>query len=149
MFVPGLGAFVRLKQYPSDAHEEARTGLAGPLWGLGAALACFALGKLAGWPTALSVASLGATINLFNLVPVWQLDGARGLKALARGERVVLGFAGLLVGALCGQWMPAVVGGVALARALPQQPTQVSDRRVLALFVALLIAHAWVALAAE
>jgi len=36
MFIPGLGAVIRLKQYPADAREDARVGLAGPLWGLGA-----------------------------------------------------------------------------------------------------------------
>jgi Zn-dependent protease len=50
MFVPGLGAFVRLKQYPSDAHEDARTGLAGPLWGLGASLAAALAGHWGNWP---------------------------------------------------------------------------------------------------
>ena len=82
MFVPGFGALVRMKQYPTDAHEEARTGLAGPLWGLVAALVAAAVGALLSSPVALSVASVGATINLFNLIPVWQLDGARGLRAL-------------------------------------------------------------------
>ena len=31
MFVPGLGALVRLHQYPIDAREDARVGLAGPV----------------------------------------------------------------------------------------------------------------------
>jgi Zn-dependent protease len=145
MFVPGLGAFVRLKQYPSDAHEEARTGLAGPLWGLWAALAAVLLGKLAGWPTALSIASVGATINLFNLIPIWQLDGARGLKALTRVDRVLLGLLGLLTGVLLRQWMPAIVGVFALAHALSKDLPDASDRRVLALFMGLLVCHALIA----
>ena len=41
MFIPGLGALVRLKQHPATAQEDARVGLAGPIWGLGAAAACF------------------------------------------------------------------------------------------------------------
>jgi Zn-dependent protease len=145
MFVPGRGAFVRLKQYPTDAHEEARTGLAGPLWGLWAALAGLALGKLGDWPTALSVASLAASINLFNLIPVWQLDGARGLNALSRGERALVGLAGLLTGALLGQWMPTLVGAIGLVRALPKDAPSHGDRAMLALFVSLIVAHAWIA----
>ncbi|HWZ58498.1 MAG TPA: site-2 protease family protein [Gemmatimonadaceae bacterium] len=39
MFIPGLGALVRLKQSPANVHEDARVGLAGPIWGLAAALA--------------------------------------------------------------------------------------------------------------
>jgi hypothetical protein len=31
MFIPGFGAFVRLKQYPSSPREDAQIGLAGPL----------------------------------------------------------------------------------------------------------------------
>ena len=30
MFVPGLGAFVRMEQYPTGPREDARVGLAGP-----------------------------------------------------------------------------------------------------------------------
>src|SRR5207244_8518739 len=33
MFIPGVGAFIRLKQYPTDRREDARVGLAGPIWG--------------------------------------------------------------------------------------------------------------------
>jgi Zn-dependent protease len=29
-------------------------------------------------------------INLFNLIPIWQLDGARGLHSLARNQRILL-----------------------------------------------------------
>ncbi len=36
-FIPGLGALVRLKQHPASPKEDARVGLAGPIWGLAAA----------------------------------------------------------------------------------------------------------------
>ncbi|MBV9948828.1 MAG: site-2 protease family protein, partial [Myxococcales bacterium] len=104
MFVPGFGALVRLKQYPTDGHEDARTGLAGPLWGLFAACVAAALGKAFGWPTALSVASLGASINCFNLIPVWQLDGARGLRPLSRAERAAIAATGLVTGLALHEW---------------------------------------------
>src|SRR5256885_15722313 len=41
MFIPGVGAFIRLKQYPTDRREDARVGLAGPIWGAGAAIAAY------------------------------------------------------------------------------------------------------------
>src|SRR2546428_8217558 len=81
MFIPGVGAFIRLKQYPTDRREDARVGLAGPIWGAGAAAAAYAVyfATHAGiWG---AIAHVGAFINLFNLVPVWQLDGGRGLPA--------------------------------------------------------------------
>ena len=43
MFIPGLGALIRLQQHPTNPAEDARIGLAGPLWGMGAALACYLL----------------------------------------------------------------------------------------------------------
>lgn len=53
-------------------------GLAGPLWGLAAAIAA-ALAYLAtDAPIWAAIARFGAWINLFNLLPVWQLDGSRG-----------------------------------------------------------------------
>jgi Zn-dependent protease len=31
---------------------------------------------------------VGAWINLFNLAPIWQLDGGRGFRALSRKQRI-------------------------------------------------------------
>ena len=90
MFIPGFGAYVRLHQYPASPAEDARVGLAGPLWGLGAALFCAAVHFLGGGPIWGALARSGAYLNLFNLVPVWQLDGARGFHAVAQRERWVL-----------------------------------------------------------
>src|SRR5881628_3228861 len=87
MFIPGFGAVIRLKQYPADAREDARVGLAGPLWGLGAALAAYAVYRATGVGVWGAIAHLGALVNLFNLVPVWQLDGARGFRAMTREQR--------------------------------------------------------------
>jgi Zn-dependent protease len=87
MFIPGFGAFVRLKQHPASAREDARIGLAGPLWGTAAALAFLVAGRAGHHPGALAIARVGAWINLFNLVPVWQLDGGRAFNALSRRQR--------------------------------------------------------------
>src|SRR5437870_5020636 len=48
MFIPGFGAVIRLKQHPADAREDARVGLAGPLRGLRAALAAYAVYRATG-----------------------------------------------------------------------------------------------------
>src|SRR5439155_15665768 len=87
MFIPGVGAVIRLKQYPTDAREDARVGLAGPLWGLVAALAVYAIYRITNVAVWGAIAHFGAWVNLFNLVPVWQLDGARGFRALTRRQR--------------------------------------------------------------
>jgi len=87
MFIPGFGAVVRLKQHPATPREDATVGLAGPLWGLGASLCCLLAYVLHGAPAWAAIAQVGAWINLFNLLPVWQLDGARAFAALSRGQR--------------------------------------------------------------
>lgn len=91
MFIPGFGAFVSLYDSPSSVGEDARIGLAGPIWGAGAALAFLLPGVADGsggiW---LALAHATAYINLFNLIPVWQLDGGRGFRALDRQERLML-----------------------------------------------------------
>lgn len=87
MFIPGFGAMIRMKQYPTNPHEDARVGLAGPLFGLGAAFACYTVFLLDGGEIWAAIAHIGAWINLFNLIPVWQLDGGRGFRALTRQHR--------------------------------------------------------------
>ena len=87
MFIPGFGALVRLQQHPATAVEDARIGLAGPMWGLGAAAASFGLYYATGEQFWGALAQFGAMINLFNLIPVWQLDGGRGFQSLTRGQR--------------------------------------------------------------
>jgi len=90
MFVPGFGAFVRLEQHPTTEAEDAHVGLAGPLWGLGATLVAYAAFLATGAGALAAIAQWGARINLFNLVPVWQLDGSRGFHALSRAQRWVV-----------------------------------------------------------
>jgi Zn-dependent protease len=89
MFIPGLGALIRLRQRPANPRDDARIGLAGPIWGLGAALVAW-LGFRLGWgPLWGAVARFGAWINLFNLLPFWQLDGGRAFHALSRRQRLL------------------------------------------------------------
>lgn len=149
MFVPGFGAFVRMRQYPTDAHEEARTGLAGPLWGLYAVVGALVLGFLLHWKTGLTIASWSASINLFNLTPVWQLDGARGLKALSKGQRVVVGLTAVAASLLSREWMPAIVGLLILGRAAVGEAHPTGDRGVLRLFLALVVLHPALAVVAD
>jgi Zn-dependent protease len=89
-FIPGLGAFIRLKQRPVSPREDARVGLAGPIWGLGAALVAWGVYLAGGGPIWAAVARLGAWINLFNLLPLGPLDGGRAFGALSKEQKVVL-----------------------------------------------------------
>jgi Zn-dependent protease len=76
MFIPGVGAVIRSRFYPRDERAQARVGLAGPIWGLGAAGIAWLVFLATGWAAWGAIARVGAWINLFNLLPVWQLDGA-------------------------------------------------------------------------
>jgi Zn-dependent protease len=115
MFVPGIGAFVRMKQYPADAREDARVGLAGPVWGLGAAVVSYAAFLATGAPILAAIARVGAWLNLFNLLPFWQLDGGRGFRVLSRSQRIAVVVAMLIAWWATGEGLLlllAVVGGV-------------------------------------
>jgi Zn-dependent protease len=87
MFIPFLGAFVRMNQRPANPVEDARVGLAGPIWGTAFAIAAFVAYGVTAEPAIGAIAHFAAWINMFNLLPVWQLDGARGFAALSKTQR--------------------------------------------------------------
>jgi Zn-dependent protease len=144
MFIPGVGALVLLKQRVTDPLTDAQIGLAGPVWGLGAAIVAFAAYMLTGARIWLAIAQLTGFLNLFNLIPVWQLDGSRGFHVLARGERWLLVAVIALALVATEQRLLFIVGAVAVWRAL-QQETGPGDTRVLATFMVLIVALAWLA----
>jgi Zn-dependent protease len=140
MFVPGLGAFVRLKQYPASPREDATVGLAGPLWGLGAAVFCAMWWVATDHPLAAALAQVGAWINLFNLLPVWQLDGGRGWHALDRSQRWMATAALGLGWFLSGDTLVLIVGLVALVRAVAETAPERGDQKILLTYVGLVLA---------
>jgi Zn-dependent protease len=90
IFIPGLGALVRLRQTFVNPIEDATIGLAGPLWGLATAVATAGLYAWTGYPLFAALTQVGAWINLFNLLPISPLDGGRGFRALSHGQRWLL-----------------------------------------------------------
>jgi Zn-dependent protease len=141
MFLPGIGAVIRLRQHPATVGEDARVGLAGPIWGLGAAIAAYALYLATNAPIWAAIAHFGAWVNLFNLLPFWQLDGGRGFRALTRRERWIA------TGALVAIWLAtaepllvllAVVAAVSAFAASPDEP----DGAALGMYVGLALALA-------
>jgi Zn-dependent protease len=113
MFIPGFGAFIRVKAAYMDAVQDSRVGLAGPLYGLGAAVFCLAVHAATGSKTWGAIAHATAVMNLFNLVPVWQLDGSRGLHSLTRRQRAMLLAIALVIGAVASEgWMFIIAMGL-------------------------------------
>jgi Zn-dependent protease len=108
MFIPGLGAFIRSKSMVMSARENARIGLAGPLFGLGATLATYAVHLATGWESLAAIARVGGWINLFNLLPLATLDGGRGFASLTRLQR------GIATAVLAALWASTHEGLLAL-----------------------------------
>ena len=139
LFIPGMGAVVMLKQHITDPLVDAKIGLAGPVWGLGAGLAAAGVYLLTEAPIWFALAQITGFLNLFNLTPIWQLDGSRGMHVLSRTERwtVVAAIAVALL--LTEQPLLFIVGAVAVWRAM-QRESGPGDARIVATFVALVMA---------
>jgi len=143
LFIPGVGAYVLLKQHIDDPAVDARIGLAGPVWGLGAGLAAYAIYRVTDVPLWGAIAQLTGFINLFNLIPVWQLDGARGFHALSGWQRwAIVGALGVAF-LLTNEGLLLLIGAVAVYRAL--QPAVVREPNVpaFATFLVLIAALTW------
>ena len=145
MFVPGLGAFVRLKQSLASVREDARVGLAGPIWGLGATLAAYALHLALGWPILAAVARFSAWLNLFNLLPIWQLDGGRAFATLTRGQRWAAVAACAVAYGVTREGLLILLGLAAAARAWQGAAPEEPDPVVMVQFVGLVLALALLA----
>lgn len=98
IFIPFLGAFVALKEMPPNSKAAAVIALAGPALGTAGALLCYSIGLQSGAPIWYALASTAFFINLFNLLPIYPLDGGRVLGALksrtapmARPDKWLLG----------------------------------------------------------
>jgi Zn-dependent protease len=143
LFIPGVGAFIMLKQHV-DPLTDAKIGLAGPAWGLGAALAALGIYVATEAKIWFAIAQLTAFMNLFNLIPVWQLDGARGLHALSRSQRWTLVATIAFALILTEQRMLLLVGACAAWRAM-QREEGPGDTRVLATFAALVLVLSFLA----
>lgn len=86
-FIPGLGALIRMQQQVVNPREDADIGLAGPIYGLGAAIVSLVLWQVTQQPIFAAIAGVGAWINLFNLLPFGSLDGGRGFHAMSRSQK--------------------------------------------------------------
>jgi Zn-dependent protease len=140
MFIPGLGALIRMRGVRLPPIPDSRIGLAGPIYGLGAALAALAIyyathAKIWG-----AIAHFGAIVNLFNLIPIWQLDGSRGVRSLTRAQRGIVLTAAALLWTVTSNSMLLLVAGVCGYRMFTRDWQAEPDNRGLSQFVGLLAA---------
>lgn len=83
-FIPFVGAWIELKDQPMNAETEAYVGIAGPLAGTLAAVACYFWARSESSNLLLAISYSGFFLNLFNLIPVPPFDGGRITAAISR-----------------------------------------------------------------
>jgi Zn-dependent protease len=140
MFIPGFGALIRLQQHPTRPSENARIGLAGPMWGAGAAVLAALIYYVTGRPFWAGICHLAAWINLFNLIPISPLDGGRGFDPLSRTQALLLC---AIVGAawfVTGESLLLIIGIAAIIRALAKPADAQSDGTAFVMFILLITA---------
>lgn len=142
MFIPGFGALIRLQQQVVNPLEDAEIGLAGPVYGLGAAVVALAIWYATGQPIFAAIAGVGAWINLFNLLPFGTLDGGRGFHALSRLQKF------FAVAAVAGSFyftsdgLLLLLGLVCIGRAVGDKSEQKGSWKVAITYVVLILALA-------
>jgi Zn-dependent protease len=82
-FIPFIGAWVVLKDIPTDAETEAFIGLGGPLLGTLGAVIVYLMAKSYELPWLLAVSYSGFFLNLFNMIPLSPFDGGRIVSVLS------------------------------------------------------------------
>jgi Zn-dependent protease/uncharacterized Zn finger protein (UPF0148 family) len=87
VFVPMMGAYVRWYSQGVSLEDLATISLAGPLYGLLAAFACYGLFVATHAPIFMVLVYVGAWINFLNLFPLLGLDGAQATFALSKLQR--------------------------------------------------------------
>ncbi len=137
MFIPGLGALIRLQQRVVNPQEDAAIGLAGPIYGLGAALVSVGIWYARKQPIFAAIAGVGAWINLFNLLPIATLDGGRGFHALSRLQKFIA-FAAVAAFYFTSDGLLLVLGLVCVGRAVGDKSDQQGSWRA-AICYALLV----------
>ena len=139
MFIPFFGAFVRMKQYPGNVGEDARVGLAGPIWGLGSAVVAWLAAITTRLPVWYAIAHTAAWLNLFNLLPIWQLDGGRGFRALTRLQRGIAAGVAIAMWALTHQTILLLIALGAGYRLFSRDYPAEDDTIVLTQYVGLIV----------
>ncbi|SBS31671.1 Peptidase family M50 [Marinomonas spartinae] len=112
-FIPFVGAWIQMKEQPTNVETEAYIAFAGPVIGTLAAMGCYWLARESGSQLMLALAYAGCMINLFNLIPLSPLDGGR-ITAIISPKIWLLGLP-LLVGLFFYNHSPMLILIVVLA----------------------------------
>jgi Zn-dependent protease len=149
MFIPGFGAFIRLKQLRISPIQDSRVGLAGPIYGFVATVVAVSAGYLTGSRAWDAIAHFGAVINLFNLIPVWQLDGSRGFASQTRQQRLLILITAGALWIFTREPMLLLIAIGGIYRLFTKDAAEEPDQVGMAQFIGLLIALSVVAMLAQ
>lgn len=83
VFIPMFGALITMKQAARSAWISAVIGIGGPIGGAISALACWAIYSATGNHLYLGLAYTAFFLNLFNMTPMYPLDGGRIVGAIS------------------------------------------------------------------
>jgi len=141
VFLPGLGAYVRWKAMGVSLPTRAAISLAGPLAGFISSALCGVIWWKTGNPLWAALARTGAVLNIFNLIPVWVLDGGSAAYALGKFQRAILLSLSVALGYALGESVFYLVAAGCLwrlfTRDVPEEPSMEITVYYLAVLTAL------------
>jgi len=119
--IPFLGGAASMRRAPDSDFKGVLIALAGPAFGLLAALPFALVAEFSGQKTWLAGVFYVGTLNLINLAPAAPLDGAKALGPvlgrihpwLERGALVLVGLAAVYWAVTTGNWIFAAFVGIA------------------------------------
>ncbi len=106
IFIPFVGALIALKDLPKNAEEDAFIAFGGPIAGSIGAFICLTIFAFDANPFWLTLAYTGFFLNLFNLVPVYPMDGGRIASAVSTKLWI---FGIIVLAVLAVHWMNPVL----------------------------------------
>jgi Zn-dependent protease len=95
IFIPGMGAVILAKAEGKSAWNQAVMGIGGPILGSLGALVCWWIYTITQNELFLGLAYIGFMINLFNLMPLFPLDGG-WITGAVSPYLWLIGFVGLV-----------------------------------------------------
>lgn len=118
IFIPFMGALILAKAESKSAWNAAVMGIGGPIAGSVGALACWWLFTTTHNELFLGLAYVGFLINLFNLLPVFPLDGG-WITGAVSPYLWLLGIVGLVAGFIVGYFHNPIIV-ILVVSALPR-----------------------------
>lgn len=103
LFIPGFGALILQKRAAGSTWDEALIGIGGPVGGTLAGLTCLGVYAATGSQLFQALAYTAFFINLFNLLPVFPLDGG-WISAAISPRMWIIGVVALIAG-YAGGWI--------------------------------------------